>query len=91
MAKQASARTMDLEPVDRLEEKITLLVAMVTQLRQEKTRSAEHQATLVAEIEGLRTRLAVAEGSSAEVSLLREERDAIRTRVADMLMQLEAI
>jgi regulator of replication initiation timing len=82
---------MDLEPVDRLEEKIRLLVAMVTQLREEKARAVEYQATLVGEIEGLRNRLAIAEGSSAEVSALREERDAIRTRVADMLMQLEAI
>ena len=33
MAKQAALRTVDLEPIDRLEEKIKLLVAMVTRLR----------------------------------------------------------
>ena len=91
MAKTALARTIDLEPIDRLEEKIKLLVGMITKLRAEQTRAAEEQARLVQEIETLRARLADAEGSNAELSVLRDERDAIRSRVAEMLQQLEAI
>jgi regulator of replication initiation timing len=91
MAKSALARTIDLEPIDRLEEKIKLLVGMITKLRAEQARAAEEQARLVQEIDTLRARLADAEGSNAELSVLRDERDAIRSRVAEMLQQLEAV
>ena len=91
MAKPAVARTVDLEPIDRLEEKIKLLVNMVTQLREEQAQSAETRAELMQEIESLRGKLAAAEGTAAELMTLRDERDVIRDRVADMLSQLEAI
>jgi hypothetical protein len=91
MAKQAVARTVDLEPIDRLEEKIKLLVGMVTRLREEQARAADDQARLTQEIESLRARLAAAEGTNAELVAMREERDVIRERVAEMLSQLESI
>ena len=91
MAKQAVARTVDVEPIDRLEEKIKLLVGMVTTLRAEQSRAADESARLLQEIDVLRARLADAEGTNAELSALREERDEIRSRVAEMLQQLEAI
>ena len=91
MAKQAVARATDLEPIDRLEEKIKLLVEMVTRLRAEQDKAADDNARLVQEIDTLRARLADADGASAELSALRDERDVIRTRVADMLSQLETL
>jgi len=91
MAKQAVARTTDLEPIDRLEEKIKLLVDMVTRLRAEQDKGAHENARLVQEIDALRARLADADGANAELSALRDERDVIRTRVADMLSQLESL
>lgn len=91
MAKQAVAPAIDLDPIDRLEEKIKLLVDMVTQLRAEKDKAADDTARLVQEIDTLRARLADADGASAELSALRDERDVIRTRVADMLSQLETL
>jgi FtsZ-binding cell division protein ZapB len=92
MAKQAVARTTtDLEPIDRLEEKIKLLVDMITRLRAEQAEAAEQQARLSREIETLRARLADAEGAGAELLALRDERDAVRSRVSEMLAQLEAI
>jgi FtsZ-binding cell division protein ZapB len=91
MAKQAVARTTDLEPIDRLEEKIKLLVDMVTRLRVDQDKAADENARLVQEIDTLRARLADAEAATAEVSSLRDERDIIRTRVADMLSQLESL
>jgi hypothetical protein len=39
----------------------------------------------------LRARLSDAEGTNAELSALRDERDEIRARVSEMLQQLEAI
>ena len=91
MAEQAVARATDLEPIDRLEEKIKLLVEMVTRLRAEQDKAADDNARLVQEIDTLRARLADADGASAELSALRDERDVIRTRVADMLSQLESL
>lgn len=91
MAKQAVARATDLEPIDRLEEKIKLLVDMVTRLRVEQDKAADENARLVQEIDTLRARLADADGANAELSALRDERDVIRTRVADMLSQLESL
>ena len=63
MAKQAVARTTELEPIDRLEEKIKLLVDMVTGLRFEQTKAAEENSRLVQELEGLRARLSDADGA----------------------------
>ncbi len=91
MVKQAVTRTVDLEPIDRLEEKIKLLVGMVATLRAEQSKAADENARLLQEIDVLRARLADAEGTSVELSALRDERDEIRSRVAEMLQQLEAL
>ena len=89
MAKQAAERTVDLEPIDRLEEKIKLLVGMVTRLRAEQARTADEHVRLTQETAALRARLADSEGATAEITTLRDEREIIRTRVSDMLQQLE--
>lgn len=91
MVKQAVASTVDLEPIDRLEEKIRLLVEMVAQLRTEQARSTEDNTRLVEELHALRGRVADAEQAAAELAALRDERDLVRARVADMLQQLDAI
>ena len=91
MAKQAMMRATDLDPIDRLEEKIKLLVQMVTRLRNDQEKAANDNARLVQEIDMLRSRLAEAQGAQAELDALRGERDAIRDRVAEMLAQLESI
>lgn len=91
MAKTAVARTVDLEPIDRLEEKVTLLVSMVGRLRAEQARAIEENARLTQEVDVLRARLADADGTSAELTALRDERDVIRTRVSEMLQQLDQL
>ena len=84
-------RATDLDPIDRLEEKIKLLVQMVTRLRNDQEKAANDNARLVQEIDMLRSRIAGAQGAQAELDALRGERDAIRDRVAEMLAQLESI
>lgn len=83
--------TAALEPIDRLEEKIKLLVSVIGRLRGEQTRVIEDNARLQREVEALRARLSEAEGSTAELAGLRDERDQIRTRVSEMLQQLDAL
>lgn len=92
MAKTAVAtRSVDLEPIDRLEEKLKLLVGMIDRLRAEGTRAAEENARLTRELEASRARLADAEGVQTEMTALRDERDLIRSRVNEMLQQIEAL
>jgi regulator of replication initiation timing len=80
-----------LESIDRLEEKIKLLVNTIVRIKGEQTRAVEENAKLKAEIEGLKARISTAESTGAEVATLREERDLIKTRVADMLKQLDGL
>lgn len=91
MAKQAFAQDVEFEPIDRLEEKVTLLVTMVARLRADQARGAEENARLTQEVASLQTQLAEARQASTEITVLREERDVIRGRVSDMLQQLEQI
>jgi regulator of replication initiation timing len=90
MAKVAT-RGLELEPIDRLEEKLKLLVAMVDRLKAEQARAVEDNQRLGRELEAMRVRMNSTETMSAELAALRGERDAIRTRVVDMLDQLEAL
>ena len=79
------------EPIDRLEEKIKLLVSVIGRQRGEQSRLMEDNARLQREVESLRTRVADAEGKDVELTTLREERDQIRSRVTEMLQQLDAL
>ena len=84
-------RSVDLEPIDRLEEKVKLLVSLVERMKLETARAAEENKRLTQEIDGLRARTAASEGLGSEIATLKEERDVIRTRVTDMLEQLDAL
>ena len=90
MAKTAT-RSVELEPIDRLEEKLKLLVGMVERMKAEQARAAEENQHLARELDTMRSRVASSEGLASELSSLKEERDVIRTRVTDMLEQLEAL
>jgi FtsZ-binding cell division protein ZapB len=90
MAKIAT-RSVDLEPIDRLEEKVKLLVSMVERMKQESARAADENQRLSRDLEAARARVASSEGLTSEVTTLKEEREVIRTRVSDMLEQLEAL
>ena len=90
MAK-AAAHSVDLEPIDRLEEKVKRLVGLIDRMKAEQVRTAEENQRLLRELESMRARLSANDGLATEVTTLREERDLIRTRVTDMLEQLEAL
>jgi regulator of replication initiation timing len=84
-------RGLELEPLERLEEKVRMLVGHVERLRAEHADAIEENGRLRTEIEGLRTRLTEVEEAGQEIAALREERDHVRARVAEILDQLEAI
>ena len=87
--KSALARTVDLDPIDRLEDKVKLLVGLVTQLRAEQARAAEENGRLTEELEELRGKVADLDGTTSELAALRDERELVRARVSDMLRQLD--
>lgn len=88
---QTQTKTTGLESIDRLEEKIKLLVNTISRVKGEQTRAVEENAKLKAEIDGLKARINSAETAGAEVTSLREERDLIKSRVTDMLKQLDGL
>ena len=90
MAKTA-VRGTDIDSLDRLEDKIKRLVAMVEKMRADERRAADENQRLKAEVDALKARAASGETLSSELSALKDERDVIRTRVGDMLHQLEAL
>lgn len=93
MAKSALATReldgVDLQPIDRLEEKVRMLVDMIDRLRAENSRAAQDNERLANELNVLRARIADAEGTSVELKALRDEREVIRTRVNEMLQQID--
>ena len=91
MSRAATARSVELEPIDRLEEKIKMLVTMIGRLKADQARAAEENARLSRELDAARARIADSEAGLAEVDALRVERESIRVRVTDMLQQLEGI
>jgi regulator of replication initiation timing len=88
---QTKTVTPGLESIDRLEEKIKLLINTITRIKGEQSRVAEENGKLKAEIQQMKARLDNAETAGAEVVTLREERDLIKDRVTDMLKQLDGL
>jgi regulator of replication initiation timing len=88
---QTQTKTPGLDSIDRLEEKIKLLVNTIGRIKGEQNRVAEDNVKLKAEIDALKARVNTAESAGAEVTSLREERDQIKSRVTDMLKQLDGL
>jgi hypothetical protein len=106
MAKTAvAAPGVELEAIDRLEQKLKQLVSVLdktrteharvseelTRARAEQARAAEENTRLRAELDTAKTRAADAETAGVELTALRSEREQIRARVDDMLKQIESL
>lgn len=83
--------TVDLGVVERLDEKIRQLIALVEKTRAEATRLRSDNERLTRDVESLQVQLTDAAGVATELQAMREERDQVRARVADMLAQLDAL
>jgi regulator of replication initiation timing len=91
LAKAVATRAVDLEPIDRLEEKVKLLVGMIDRLRADNAKASDENSRLMRELDAARARVSDAESANADIAILREERDLIRSRVDDMLKQIESL
>ena len=90
MANAAAAR-VEFDAIERLEDKVRKLVGVVEQLRAEHGRLTAENRNLSDELGTLRKKLVESEGTAAEITALRDERDQVRARVTDMLAQLDAL
>jgi FtsZ-binding cell division protein ZapB len=86
-----TVRPVDTEALDRLEEKVKLLVALIGRMRTEQARLAEDFQRVSKDLEAARARLQEVEGAAAEIVALKDERDLIRARVSSLLEQLEGL
>jgi regulator of replication initiation timing len=92
MAKTAlAAPSLDIEAIDRLEQKLKQLVAVLDRSRADYARANDDNARLRAELDAARGRIAEAEGTGTELAALRQEREQIRGRVDEMLKQIESL
>jgi regulator of replication initiation timing len=82
---------VDVDALDRLEEKVKQLVALVGRQRAEQARMAEELQRVTRELEAARARLQEFDGTAAEITSLVKERDVIRARVSSLLEQIEGL
>ena len=86
-----SMETVEVEPIERLTQKVKELIGVLARTRTELSKATEENVRLGREVEQLKTDLASAQRADADLSSLREERERIRKRVGEMLEQLESI
>lgn len=85
------AGATEVQPIDRLEEKIRQLVGMIDTLRAERAKAVDETARLTRELDATRAKLVDAAASSAEAIAMREERELVRNRVVQMLAQIDKL
>jgi SMC interacting uncharacterized protein involved in chromosome segregation len=86
-----TATTPDVQPIDRLEEKVRQLVGMIDRLRADHARAADEIARLQRELDTAHAQLSDASTTSAELTTLRDERELIRDRVVQMISQIDKL
>jgi uncharacterized coiled-coil DUF342 family protein len=83
--------TVELQPIDRLEDKIRQLVALIDTLRAERAKAVDEAGRLGHELEATRAKLNEAAAASAEATKMREERELLRNRVVQMIAQIDKL
>jgi FtsZ-binding cell division protein ZapB len=90
-AATATATAADLAVVERLDEKIRQLITLVEKSRAEAAKLRADNDRLGKDVDALQAQLSDAASVATELQSMREERDQVRSRVADMLAQLDAL
>ena len=89
--RSGAAAVVDVQPIDRLEEKVRQMVGVIDALRAEKAKALDEASRLQQEVTALKSRLADGATASAELATMREERDLIRARVTQMISQIDKL
>ncbi len=85
------ATTTELQPIDRLEEKVKQLVGMIESLRADRTKALDTAARLERDLDAATTRITELEAHASETAALREEREKIRHRVVEIISHIDML
>tara|TARA_B100000749_G_C18253381_1_gene393314 strand:- start:210 stop:485 length:276 start_codon:yes stop_codon:yes gene_type:complete len=86
-----TVQSLDMATLDRLAEKVSALVQMLGQTRNELADTSENNTRLSNELEALQARFAQSQQDGLEMQTLLDERDQIRARATEILDQLESL
>ena len=86
-----TVRSLDMATLDRLAEKVSALVQLLEQTRNELAETSENNVRLSNEIEALQSQFTQSQDDGLEMQTLLDEREQIRARVTEILDQLESL
>ena len=86
-----TVRSLDMATLDRLAEKVSALVPLLEQTRNELAETSENNVRLSNEIADLQSQFAQSQDDCLEMQTLLDEREQIRARVTEILDQLESL
>tara|TARA_B110000014_G_scaffold140841_1_gene97696 strand:+ start:1243 stop:1518 length:276 start_codon:yes stop_codon:yes gene_type:complete len=86
-----TVQSLDMDTLDRLAEKVSALVQMLEQTRNELADTSDNNTRLSNELETLQARFSQSQHDDLNMQTLLDERDQIRTRVTEILDQLESL
>ena len=84
-------QSLDMATLDRLAEKVSALVQLLEQTRNELAETSENNVRLSNELEALQGQFAQSQDDGLEMQTLLDEREQIRARVTEILAQLESL
>ena len=86
-----TVQSLDMATLDRLAEKVSALVQLLEQTRNELAETSENNVRLSNELEALQGEFAQSQDDGLEMQTLLDEREQIRARVTEILAQLESL
>ena len=86
-----TVQSLDMDTLDRLAEKVSALVQMLEQTRNELADTSDNNTRLSNELEALQARFSQSQHDDLNMQTLLDERDQIRARVTEILDQLESL
>ena len=86
-----TVQSLDMATLDRLAEKVSALVQLLEQTRNELAVTSENNVRLSNELETLQGQFAQSQDDGLEMQTLLDEREQIRARVTEILDQLDSL
>ena len=83
--------SLDMATLDRLAEKVSALVQLLEQTRNELADTSDNNTRLSNELEALQAQFSQSQQNGLEMQTLLDEREQIRARVTEILDQLESL
>jgi phage shock protein A len=85
------ATTTELQPIDRLEEKVKQLVGMIETLRTDRSKALDTAARVERDLDAAKAKIAELESKSADAMALQQEWEQIRNRVVEIISHIDKL